>query len=110
MQPSSRESFENCTGFEWDEGNSDKNWIRHQVTIAECEQAFLNRPFIVAEDVQHSQNELRYYALGQTDMGRGLFIVFTIRGDLIRIISGRDMSRRERRVYEDAREATDTEI
>ena len=110
MRDSSIELLENCIGFDWDEGNSDKNWIRHQVTRAECEQAFLNRPFIVAEDVQHSQNELRYYALGQTDTGRGLFIVFTIRGNLIRIISGRDMSRRERRAYEDAKEATDTEI
>ncbi len=99
-----------CKGFEWDEGNSEKNWTRHRVTRAECEQAFFNQPLVVAEDEQHSQEEPRYYALGQTDAGRRLFVVFTIRGDLVRVISARDMSTRERRVYDGAKEETDTEV
>jgi len=84
-----------CRGFEWDAGNSEKNWIAHRVSRSECEQVFFNHPLIVADDEEHSQVEPRYYVLGQTDAGRRLFLVFTIRGDLIRVISARDMNRRE---------------
>ena len=100
----------NCTGFQWDEGNSEKNWVRHGVRNSECEQIFFNRPIVVSDDERHSQLEARYYALGQTDSGRRLFVVFTIRGDLIRVISARDMSRHERGVYENAEEETDTNV
>jgi len=89
----------NCKGFQWDEGNLDKNWHRHQVTNGECEEVFFNVPFVVAPDVKHSQKEQRYYALGRTDADRWLFVVFTIRGDLIRVISARDMNIREMRKY-----------
>jgi hypothetical protein len=71
-----------------------------KVTLAECEQVFFHRPLVVSEDPKHSQGEPRHYALGQTDLGRRLFVVFTIRGSLIRVISARDMSRRERGIYE----------
>lgn len=87
-------------GFQWNEGNRDKNWISHRVTIAECEQAFFNRPLVAAEDVKHSREEPRFYALGRTNADRKLFLVFTLRGTLIRMISARDMSRRERLAYE----------
>ncbi len=89
-----------CTGFAWDSGNADKNWGRHGVTQGESEEVFFNRPVLVAPDPTHSQTEPRYAALGQTSAGRLLTIVFTIRGTLIRVISARDMSRRERRSYE----------
>ena len=89
-----------CTGFGWDEGNLEKNWISHKVTAAECEQVFFNLPLVVADDVKHSQNETRFYALGQTDAGRLLFLGFTIRHKLIRVISARDMNRKERKVYQ----------
>jgi uncharacterized protein len=91
-----------CTGFEWNEGNSEKNWQLHQVTRTECEEVFFNRPILVAPDVGHSQREVRYAALGITNLNRRLAIVFTIRSTLVRVISARDMSRRERRVYEQA--------
>lgn len=89
-----------CTGFQWAAGNVDKNWELHQVSQGECEQVFFNRPVLVAPDVQHSGREARRAALGQTNAGRRLAIVFTIRGTLVRVISARDMSRRERRIYE----------
>jgi uncharacterized DUF497 family protein len=89
-----------CTGFDWDEGNVEKNWISHKVTAAECEQIFFNLPLVVADDVKHSQKESRFYALGQTDAGRLLFLIFTIRRKLIRAISARDMNRKEREVYQ----------
>lgn len=96
-----------CSGFEWDKGNAEKNWIKHRVSRSEIEQTFFNRPFIVADDAKHSQHEPRFYALGQTDRSRKLFVVFTIRGTHIRVISARDMSRAERQVYD---EKEDSEI
>lgn len=91
-----------CTGFQWDEGNAEKNWLRHKVSRVECEEVFFNEPLLVASDVKHSDNELRLYALGQTDEARLLFVVFAVREKLIRVISARDMSRRERKEYERA--------
>jgi uncharacterized DUF497 family protein len=93
------EVFAGVTGFEWDEGNSDKNWRRHRVTRGEAEQVFFNIPLIVASDPRHSGKEIRYFALGRTNDGRHLMIVFTHRADLLRVISARPMSRRERQVY-----------
>ena len=92
--------LQKCTGFEWDQYNSQKNWEKHKVTPAECEQVFFNQPLVVAEDIKHSQSEKRFYALGKTDLRRKLFIVFTIRNNLIRVISARNMNRKEKRSYE----------
>jgi uncharacterized DUF497 family protein len=94
--------LESCSGFQWDEGNASKNWIRHRVTDFECEQVFFNRPLVVRDDEGHSGLEQRFFALGRTDADRGLFLAFTVRGALIRIISARDMTVREWRVYGDA--------
>jgi uncharacterized DUF497 family protein len=90
--------FPEITGFEWDEGNSTKNWEMHRVSQAEAEQVFFTQPLRIARDWEHSAGEERYAALGQTFAGRRLTIVFTLRGSLIRVISARDMSRRERRI------------
>ncbi len=86
-------------GFEWDAGNSDKNWRNHEVRQAEAEQALLNRPVVFAADVKHSRTEARFFTLGRTDSGRLLAIVFTTRGTRVRVISARPMSRAERRAY-----------
>ncbi len=88
-----------CSGFQWDAGNSEKNWIKHRVSREECEQVFLNRPLVVSGDPKHSQVEDRHFVLGNTDTGRGLLVVFTIRGDTIRVISARDMNREERSIF-----------
>jgi uncharacterized protein len=93
------EHLSQATGFEWDAGNVEKNWRKHQVSAAECEQVFFNQPLVAALDVAHSEQEPRFYLLGQTDASRLLFVVFTLRGTLIRVISARDMSRKERKVY-----------
>jgi uncharacterized protein len=91
-----------CTGFQWDEGNLFKIWDRHGVSMAECEHVFFNRPLVVATDEKHSSAEARFYALGHTGAKRPLFVVFTIRGDLVRVISARDMNRHERKIYEES--------
>jgi uncharacterized DUF497 family protein len=51
-------------------------------------------------DVKDEQNEFRFAALGITNVGRKLFVIFTIRKSKIRIISARDMSKKERKLYE----------
>lgn len=88
-------------GFNWDEGNSRKNADKHDVSQAEAEQIFFNDPLLVAEDVKHSASELRLHALGRTDDGRLLHVAFTLRDKnrLIRVISARDMHRKERSRY-----------
>jgi len=90
---------EECDGFQWPAANSGKIGEKHQVTPAECEELFLNRPLIIDDDHEHSKGEQRMYGLGQSDAGRLLFVAFTIRGRLLRVISARDMSRKERRIY-----------
>ena len=94
-----------CTGFDWDESNAVKNWEDHRVTPEEAEDVFFHEPFVMRFDPAHSKREKRYWALGRTSQGRGLFVAFTIRGKLIRVISVRDMSHREREVYERYEEA-----
>lgn len=91
--------IEKCEGFEWDEGNADKNWHLHAVTDGECEDVFFNVPLIITSDKEHSENEQRFYALGRTDSDRRLFIAFTVRNNLIRVISARDMTKSETRKY-----------
>lgn len=86
-------------GFDWDDGNRNKNWIRHQVSASESEEVFFNLPLFLLEDSQHSQDEQRFYVLGQTNADRKLFISFTIWTNKIRVISARDMSRKERQAY-----------
>ena len=95
--------FSSIVGFEWDAGNERKN-DKHGVSMAEAEQVFFNAPLLVLDDEAHSQSEARFPALGQTDDERRLHITFTLRrsGALIRVISARDMHRKERIVYEQA--------
>ncbi len=93
--------LDNFEGFDWDEGNSNKNWYRHRITDRECEEIFSNLPIIVSEDERHSPAEMRYRALGRSDADRYLFVAFTIRKSLLRVISAREMNRREERRYEE---------
>jgi hypothetical protein len=101
------ETLAAATGFDWDAGNATKNWLGHAVTQAECEMVFFQDPLLLAPDAAHSGSEPRSYALGRTPLGRELFVVFTMRGSLIRVISARDQSRRERELYHHAQEAHD---
>ncbi len=100
--PAFPEELADCTGFEWDAGNAEKNWELHEVSRGEAEETFFNRPLVVAPDAGHSRRETRFAALGRTEEGRRLTVVLTLRGTLIRVISAHDMSRRERRIYEQA--------
>lgn len=89
--------------FNWDDGNARKN-EKHGVSQSEAEEVFFNQPLLLLEDALHSGQERRFHALGKTHAGRTLHISFTLREDdtLIRVISARDMHRKERSIYEQA--------
>lgn len=89
-----------CAGFDWNRGNIEKNWLKHKVSPVECEQVFFNRPLIVSGDPKHSTSERRFAAFGSTDAGRLLAIIFAKRKKSLRVISARDMNRKERKFYE----------
>lgn len=93
--------FSRIAGFDWDEGNRRKSARKHSVSQPEAEQIFFNDPLLVMPDMKHSSAELRLHALGHTDDDRWLHVSFTLRGGgtLIRVISARDMSRKEKTVY-----------
>ena len=93
------EGLSDFEGFEWDRGNRDKNLVGHNVQDAECEEVFFNTPLLFFGDEGHSKSEMRYVALGLTNSDRPLMVVFTVRKKLIRVISARDMSKRERKAF-----------
>jgi|SRR5690606_21778454 len=98
--------FSLLAGFDWDDGNSRKSTQKHNVIQSEAEQIFFNQPLLLLDDIEHSQKEARYHALGRTDDDRQLHVTFTLRakGTLIRVISARDMNRKERVIYEQSQD------
>lgn len=94
------ENLASVEGFDWDEGNRSKNWVSDRVMGSECETVFFNQPLVIMDDVKHSAAETRYYAFGKTDLGRTLLIVFCVRKNRIRVISAKDMDKKEKRFYE----------
>ena len=93
------------TGFDWDQGNARKSAEKHGVSQSEAEEVFFNEPLLVLDDSKHSQTEPRFHALGESDGARRLHITFTLRrsGTLIRVISARDMHRKENAIYDQAK-------
>ena len=89
-------------GFEWDNGNREKNWAQQKVAWTEAEEAFLSVPLLVLPDPEHSGAETRLAVLGRTLADRRLVVVFTIHNNRIRVISARDMSKKERKLYDEA--------
>ena len=87
-------------GFEWDEGNIEKSYEKHGVSMRESEELFTDEDVLFIEDVKHSQEEKRFIAIGKIAEGTVLFCAFTVRGNTIRIISSRKANKRERRQYE----------
>lgn len=88
-------------GFDWDAGNARKSADKHNVSQAEAEEIFVNQPLLFAVDERHGGEEVRFNALGRTNQLRLLHVTFTLRQDetRIRVISARDMNRKERADY-----------
>ena len=91
--------FRKLTGFEWDKGNFNKNWIRHKITNKECEEAFFDSNRKISRDVLHSKKEVRFMLLGKTKRGKLLFICFTKRRSKARIISARRLNKKQEKLY-----------
>jgi uncharacterized DUF497 family protein len=93
------DELENCSGFEWDDGNQGKNLEKHGVSDGEAEEIFFDDLLVAGTYEAHSELERRFFALGQTGAQRPLFVAFTIRENLIRVISTREMTKKELRRY-----------
>ena len=93
--------LDNPDEFQWDKGNKGKNYLKHKVTDQECEEAFFDQNKKILKDLLHSNNEERYILFGQTKEKRILFIVFTVRSGKIRVISARDLNKKEKKLYEE---------
>jgi uncharacterized DUF497 family protein len=93
--------FSDFEGFQWDGGNSNKNFIKHNVQNWECEQVFFSQPLLILNDPGHSDYENRWAAFGKTASNRLLVIIFAKRNNLLRVISTRDMNHKEREYYEE---------
>jgi uncharacterized DUF497 family protein len=98
--------FDFIVGFEWNSGNNRKSEIKHSVSQVEAEEIFFNQPLLISTDNKHSDTERRYLALGKTNKSRELTVIFTLRqdGTLIRVISARAQHRKERHLYEQAKQ------
>ena len=94
--------IEMVTGFDWDDGNVYKNKNKHVLDYWIIEEIFFNNPLLIHQDIKHSEQECRCYALGCSDNGEKLFVVFTLRERKIRVISARLMNKKERSIYENA--------
>lgn len=96
--------YNKIAGFDWDDGNTSQSAEKHDVSQGEAEQVFFNEPLLLLPDDKHSNKEARYHAYGKTNDGRKLHIAFTLRekGTLIRVLSARDMHRKERITYDKA--------
>lgn len=93
--------------FIWDQANSDKNWLKHQVKTDEAEEVFFDKNRQEYPDPVHSTSEVRSIIVGITKKGRLLLVVYTERNKKIRIISARDINdRRERKLYEKKTDST----
>lgn len=86
--------------FEWDKGNREKN-TKHKVGDREAEEVFLDEGKVVFKDKLHSQKEERFIVLGKTKKDRLLYIAFTKRKKKIRIISARNINKKEVPMYEE---------
>jgi len=91
--------FPGPKNFDWVEGNINENWDKQRVHRLECEEIFFNEPIVTKVEKRGVSQEERVSALGVTNEGRFLFVVFTIRRGRIRVISARDMNKKERKIY-----------
>lgn len=92
--------FEEPIRFEWDKGNDEKNFLKHKVTNKESEEVFFDENKIVLKSKSKTFKEERYIVIGKSKNNRLLYIVFTDRKNKIRVISARDINKKERRFYE----------
>lgn len=87
--------------FEWDDAKAESNEQKHGVTFSESTSVFADSLSVTGYDPRHSDDEDRFLTMGMSVAGRLLIVSHTDRGDVIRIISAREATRREQKDYED---------
>jgi uncharacterized protein len=87
--------------FEWDEDKAKKNILKQQVPFNEAKTVFDDPFYIDFYDPDHSIDEDRYLIVGQSNRGRILIVSYTERASSIRLVSAREVTRQERKVYEE---------
>jgi uncharacterized DUF497 family protein len=90
--------------FEWDAAKAAANVARHGVSFEEAVTAFQDPLAQVHSDPDHSQSEAREILIGHSCKQRLLLVAFTDRQGKIRLISAREVTRRERRDYEESKQ------
>ncbi|MCX6726581.1 MAG: BrnT family toxin [Candidatus Shapirobacteria bacterium] len=86
--------------FDWDQGNTVKNLVKHNIECRQAEESFLDDKSLLGEDPEHSNTEKRFQLIGKDHQGIVLYVVFTQRKRKIRVISVRIANKKERRFYE----------
>ena len=88
-------------GFEWDEQKAQTNLEKHGVSFQEAVTVFDDPLFVDFYDPDHSFEEHRYIIIGTSAQGRLLMVSYTERGELVRLISARELMPAERKAYEE---------
>ncbi|MGK7943799.1 MAG: BrnT family toxin [Microcystaceae cyanobacterium] len=86
--------------FEWDTDKAESNLRKHGVSFEEAVTIFADPYLLFTEDSKHSQREEREWAIGESEKGLLLVVVFTMRENNTRLISARKATKQERRNYE----------
>ncbi len=87
--------------FEWDSDKADENLRKHQVSFSEAATVFGDAFGVTARDPDHSKGETRFITVGMSEQKRLVIVAHTERGERIRIISARELTRSEKKVYEE---------
>ncbi len=87
--------------FEWDEEKAGANLEKHGVSFEEAQTVFYNPLYVDFYDPDHSFDEHRYVLIGESGRGRLLMVSYTEKGDVIRLISSREVTPAERKAYEE---------
>ncbi|CCI01963.1 BrnT family toxin [Microcystis aeruginosa] len=86
--------------FDWDKNKAERNLSKHEVSFEEAKTVFDDPLYVDFYDLDHSEDEDRYLLVGQSNRGRLLIVSYTERGNLIRLISAREVTKTERETYE----------
>jgi uncharacterized protein len=87
--------------FEWDEGKAETNLIKHGVSFDDAQTVFNDPLYVDFYDPDHSEDEDRYLIIGESSRGRLLIVSYTERGSKTRLISARETTKTERKMYEE---------
>lgn len=86
--------------FDWDKNKAESNFKKHGISFDDAVTVFADPYLLFTEDYQHSIGEEREWAIGETENGLIIVVIFTVRQEVFRIISARKATKKERKQYE----------